>query len=551
MNTEWHETVDVIVVGSGASALTAAITAEHNGMKTLVTEKLDKWGGSSAYSGGGLWIPNNFLMQKAGALDSPEEALEYMEKVIEEVGPASSRARKEAYVYNAPVMVDFLTEKGFEWQRAEKYPDYYPNEPGGKTGRVIESTVFNGKKLKKFLKTQIVSPGMPPIAISSGDAYLLPLVMRTWQGFKRTMSVFRKTLAWLLTGRYPLGIGRALTGRLMYILQTNYQTPVWLNAPLKDLIIENDRVVGAVIEKEGKTINVKANKGVLLGAGGFPKNPEYRKKYQPVDGAWSSAAPGNTGDAIQIGEKHGGALALMEEAWWGGSFILDGTVSFSVNERSLPGCIIVDKHGKRFVNESTSYVDLGRKMLDHDAEVGGSAPAWLIMDDVYRSRYLFGMMPPGQTPKKFLKNGDFIKANSLDELAQKCAIDAENLKDTVITFNSYALNGKDEAFGRGQDIYDRYYADPKVTPNNNLAPLTKAPYYATRIYPGDLGTKGGLLTDEFGRVLREDLSVIEGLYASGNNTASVMGKTYPGPGSTLGPACTFSFIAMNHLANKK
>lgn len=547
----WDESYDVIVVGSGASALTAAITAEHNGMKTLVVEKLNKWGGSSAYSGGGLWIPNNFLMQQAGALDSEEEALEYMEAVIEEVGPASSRARKEAYVHHAPKMVNFLKDLGFEWQRAEYYPDYYPNVKGGKTGRVIESTIFNGKRLKGFLKTQIVAEGMPPIAISSGDAYLLPLVIRSWKGFKRVMKVFGQTIGWLITGRYPLGIGRALTGRLMYILQTRYKTPVWLNSPFKDLIIENNKVVGAVIEKEGKLLNIQATRGVLLGAGGFPKNPEYRKKYQPVDGSWSSAAPGNTGDAIQIGEKHGAALSLMEEAWWGGSFVLDGQVLFSVNERSLPGCIIVDKHGNRFVNESTSYVDLGRKMLDHDNEIGGSAPAWLVMDNQYRNRYLFGMMPPGQTSKKLLKNGEFIKAGSIEELAQKCGINSQNLQKTLGRFNSFALNGKDEDFGRGQDIYDRYYSDPRVAPNSNLATIKQPPFFATRIYPGDLGTKGGLLTDEFGRVLRTDLIPIEGLYASGNNTASVMGKTYPGPGSTLGPACTFSFIAMNHLANSK
>lgn len=547
MENNWNETYDVVIVGSGASALTAAVTAEHNGLKTLVVEKLDKWGGSSAYSGGGLWIPNNFLMKEAGVLDSPEEALEYMEKVIEDVGPASSRARKEAYVHTAPKMMEFLRDLGFEWQRAQYYPDYYPNEKGAKTGRVVESTVFNGKKLKGFLKTQIVAEGMPPIAISSGDAYLFPLVIRTWSGFKRVMRVFRQTIGYLITGKYPLGIGRALTGRLMYILQTKYQTPVWLSSPMKDLILDNGEVVGVVVEKEGKLLNIRATKAVLLGAGGFPKNPEYRKKYQPVDGSWSSAAPGNTGDAIQAGERAGGALALMSEAWWGGSFLLNGQVSFSVNERSLPGCIMVDKHGNRFVNESTSYVDLGRKMLDHDAEVGGSAPAWLVMDDVYRSRYLFGMMPPGQTSKKLLKNGEFIKADTLEELAQKCGIEVESLKKTIVRFNSFALNGKDEDFGRGQDIYDRYYADPRVMPNNNLATIAKPPYYATRIYPGDLGTKGGLLTDEFGRVIREDGSVIKGLYASGNNTASVMGKTYPGPGSTLGPACTFSYIAMNHV----
>lgn len=549
MNTNWSETYDVVIVGSGASALTAAITAESKGMKALVIEKLDKWGGSSAYSGGGLWIPNNFLMKEAGALDSAEEALEYMEAVIDYDEPASSRARKEAYVKYAPEMVNFLRDKGFEWTRAALYPDYYPNVKGAKTGRVIESTIFNGKKLKGFLKSQIVAPGMPPIAILSGDAYQLPLVTRSWSAFKKAMGIFRKTLGWLLTGRYPLGIGRALTGRLMYILQSNYQSPLWLNAPLKDLVIEDNRVIGVVVEKEGELIHVKADKGVLLGAGGFPHNPDYRKKYQPVDGSWSSAAPGNTGDAIQLGEQHGAKLELMEEAWWGGSFILDGAVSFSVSERSLPGCIMVDHQGKRFVNESTSYVDLGRKMLDHHALGNGSSPAWLIMDATYRKRYLFGMIPPGKLPKKYLTNGDFKKADSIGDLAKQCGIDAENLEQTIVRFNSFALHGKDEDYGRGQDIYDRYYSDHKHMPNSNLAAIAKPPYYATRIYPGDLGTKGGLLTDELGRVVKNDGSVIEGLYASGNNTASVMGKTYPGPGASIGPACTFSYIAMNHLAD--
>ncbi len=549
MSTEWHDSYDVVVVGTGASALSAAITAEYNGMKTLVVEKLDKWGGSSAYSGGGLWIPNNFLMKEQGVLDSEEEALEYMEAVIEDVGPATSRARKEAFVRNAPEMVNFMKKLGLEWQRAPLYPDYYPNIKGAKTGRVIESKIFNGRKLGNLLKSQLKPEGMPPLAISSGDAYLLPLVQRTWKGFKRTMSLAGKTFSWLLTGRYPLGIGRALTGSMMYILQKKFKTPVWLNCPMKDLIIEKGRVAGVIVEKDGKMMNIKAHAGVLLGAGGFPKNPEYRKKYQPVDGSWSSAAPGNTGDAIQIGEKHGAELSLMEESWWGGSFLLDGQVAFSVMERSLPGCIIVDKHGRRFVNESTSYVDLGRKMLDHDAAGHGAAPAWLIMDKNYRKRYLFGMMPPGDVPKKFIKNGDFIKADTVEELAIACGIDSKGLADTVRKFNSFARNGKDEDFGRGQDIYDRYYSDPLVAPNSNLAPLEKAPFFATRIYPGDLGTKGGLLTDEYGRVLSKDLRPIEGLYSSGNNTATVMGKTYPGPGATIGPACTFSYIAMNHLAS--
>lgn len=258
---------------------------------------------------------------------------------------------------------------------------------------------------------------------------------------------------------------------------------------------------------------------------------------------------GTGGSGLAATVTAGKTLMVEKLDRWGGSFILEDAVIFSVMERSMPGAIIVDTSGEQNVNKSTSYMDLGRKMLDRDAEVGGAAPSWMIMDGHFRKHYLLGMMPPGMTPSKFLKNGDMIKAGTIGELAQKCRVDAGNLK-TVKRFNSFAHHGKDEDFGRGQDIYDRYYADPRVASNNNLAPIENAPFWATRIYPGDLGTKGGLLTDGFGRLLKQDGSVIEELYASGNNTASVMGKTYPGPGPTIGPACTFSFIAMNHLAGE-
>lgn len=548
MAQNWNETYDIVVVGSGASGLTAAITAESNGMKTLLIEKLDKWGGTSSYSGGGLWVPNNYLMKEQGADDSPEEALKYMEAVINYDGPSSSRARKEAYLKYSAEMVLFLKKLGFKWRRAELYPDYYPNVPGAKTGRCIEGEVFNAKKLGAFRKTMILQPGMPNVPFGSGDVYLLPLATQTWHAFKRTAKIFGKVVKGALTGKQWMASGKCLVAQLMYILQSTYKTPVWLNSPLKDIIMEDDRVAGVVVEREGKLVNIKANKGVLLGAGGFAKNATYRKKYQPVTGEWSSVAPGDMGEGIQIGEKTGGALALMDEAWWGGSFKMDGQMNFSIWERSYPGAIIVDHHGERYVNESTSYVDLGRKMLERDAAVGGAAPSWLIMDGKHRKRYLFGMTPGGVTPSKYIKDGTFIKASSLGELAEKCGINPENLKKTVKKFNSYAYQGIDDDFQRGNDIYDRYYSDHRVLPNSTLAPIENAPFWAVKYYPGDLGTKGGLLTDEFARVLRKDGSIIEGLYASGNNTASVMGETYPGAGSTLGPATTFSYIAMNHAA---
>ncbi|MFT4204587.1 MAG: FAD-binding protein [Chitinophagaceae bacterium] len=549
MEHKWEQTYDVVVVGTGASGLTAAITAEHNGLKTLVIEKLDKWGGSTALSGGGVWIPNHYLMKEKGYLDSEEEALQYMEAIIHNVGQESSRERKKAFIKNAPKMMLLLEKLGFRWKMAEKYPDYHPLEPGGKTGRAVEGDVFDGKKLGKFLNTQTKSVGLPTIPIYTSDAAVLPLVIRKWSAFKRVLAIVAKAIGWGIRGKVPLTMGRSLTGQMMYILQNKFHTDIWLKSPLKDIIVENGKVEGVLVEKDGKEVYVKTNKGLLLGAGGFERNDEYRRKHQFVGADYTLGSVGNTGDATQLGEKLGAELALMDEAWWGGGYFIDGVPFFSVFDRSMPGSMIVDQLGHRFVNESTSYVVLGRTILDHHLKTGSAIPAWYILDGNHRRRYLLGMIPPGITPKKLIKSGQIIKADSIEDLAKQCDINVENLKETVKKFNSYAYQGKDPDFKRGDDIYDRYYSESSVEPNSNLAPIQNPPFYALKFYPVDLGTKGGLLTDEFGRVLRKDATPIEGLYASGNNTASVMGRIYPGPGATLGAACTFSYIAMNHLAS--
>jgi 3-oxosteroid 1-dehydrogenase len=244
----------------------------------------------------------------------------------------------------------------------------------------------------------------------------------------------------------------------------------------------------------------------------------------------------------------GAAVALMEEAWWGPSFVTpDGARMFSVWERSMPGSIIVDRSGRRFVNESTSYLDVGRMMLERDRTVP-AVPSWLVMDSRHRRRYPLVTLMPGITPKRVVENGFLVRARSLDELAEKTGVDAAGLRDTVRRFNAFARSGIDEDFHRGESTYDRYYSDPRVKPNPNLGPIDRPPFWAARMYPGDLGTKGGLLTDQRARVLREDGSVIPGLYAAGNTTASVMGRTYPGPGGTIAPAMVFAYIAAHDMA---
>jgi 3-oxosteroid 1-dehydrogenase len=290
---------------------------------------------------------------------------------------------------------------------------------------------------------------------------------------------------------------------------------------------------------------------VLLSAGGFAKNAQMRETYEraPTSTEWTSVPPGDTGDAIRAGIDIGAATALMDDAWWGPTLVdpATGTPSFILWERSFPHSIIVDSSGRRFMNESESYVDAGHHQYERNEQVP-AIPAWLIVDARHRRRYPMATLPPGLTPRSALKSGFLTKAVTLDELAGAIGVDPAGLADTVERFNALAGAGVDEDFGRGRTAYDHVYGDPSNHPNPNLGTIERAPFYAVKVWPGDLGTKGGLLTDEHARVLREDSTPIPGLYAAGNTTASVMGRTYPGPGSTIGPATTFAYIAMRHLA---
>jgi len=315
------------------------------------------------------------------------------------------------------------------------------------------------------------------------------------------------------------------------------------------LIYESGKVKGVVVEKEGKRSAIYA-RAVILAAGGFAHNNEMRQTYHPhpITTNWTVASPGDLGVAIQAGMAIGAATALMDEAWWGPVFIdHKGKAQFMLWERSAPFGFIVDSSGQRFMNESASYVDCGHWQYERHKQVP-AIPAFLIMDSRHRKYYPFGMMLPGITPKEWFESGMMIKANSLPELARVCGIDADNLVKTAERFNHFAKTGRDLDFHRGDSAYDRVYSDPTVKPNPNLGPVERPPFYAVRVWPGDLGTKGGLLTDEWARVIREDGQPIEGLYAAGNTTASVMGRTYPGPGATLGPAMVFGMIAGRHAA---
>lgn len=534
--------VDLVVVGSGAGGITGAIVAARHGLKVLIVEKGRVWGGSSSLSGGGIWIPNNPVSKAAGLQDSFEEALTYMETVIGDVGPASTRERKIAFLRNGPEMISFLMQQGVRFVASMEYPDYYPDKPGGKIGRSLDPAFFDARKLGDLAATMRALSIDMPVVFRSGETHHLPKAFTLPRHFFRTVGIFTRSIGMRLQGQRPLGLGNALVGQLMYVAR-RLGVELWLNAPSRRLVMENGRVVGVDVERDGVPVRVRS-RAVLLAAGGFDHNTEMRRRYQGVDG-WSVGNPDNTGDVIQQCMELGCDMDLLDDAWWGAVAIdPKGQRQFLVWERSMPHCIVVDQSGRRFTNESASYVDFGHDMLARNREVP-AIPSWLIMDSRHRNRYIFGMAMPRMTPRAWLESGFFIKADTLEELAQRCGIDREGLLATVARFNEMARRGVDEDFGRGRTAYDRFYGDPRY-PNPNLGTIEQPPFYAVKIFPGDLGTKGGMVNDEHARVLKGGRPV-PGLYACGNCSASVMGRTYPGPGSTLGAAMTFAYIAAKHI----
>ncbi len=544
------ESKRVIVVGSGSAAMLAALSAKEAGMQPLIVESTGKLGGSSAMSGGGAWIPNNPLMLKAGTPDSYEAARKYMDLTIGEVGPASSPERRDTFLREGPKMVEWLQSLGMRLHYGKGYSDYYPELPGGSVpGRLVEPEPFDLKKLGDWKdKINLTLP----IPVYTLDGVQIALSMRSFKAFLNTANVIGiRTLGSLLIGKKLAGIGGALIGQLTHLLLQR-GVEIWLNSPMLSILQENGKVNGVVVEKDGKKVEVKA-KAVILAAGGFARNNEMRQKYHPhpITTDWTVATPGDLGDAIRAGMEVGGATALMDDAWWGPCLIdAKGVAQFMIWERSFPYSMIVDKSGKRFMNESASYVDCGHWQYERNKTVP-AIPAYLIFDQHHHKFYPLGVGLPGAEPKEYFESGFLTRADTLEELAQKCGIDPSGLVETVKRFNQFAALGKDEDFNRGDSAYDRIYSDPGVKPNPNLAPLTKAPFYAVKVWPGDLGTKGGLLTDEYARVLDQKGKPIQGLYAAGNTSASVMGHTYPGPGSTIGPAMVFGMIAGRHAAAEK
>ncbi|HET6964309.1 MAG TPA: FAD-dependent oxidoreductase [Acidimicrobiales bacterium] len=553
MDTEWDQSFDVVVVGSGAGGMTAALTARAAGASVVLVEKADKYGGSTALSGGGIWAPNNPTLLRQGLGDDPADVRSYLQAVIGDRVPA---ARIDAFAAAAPLALEFLEKQSrhlrFFWCRG--YSDYHPEYPGGRpNGRSIEALPFDKRQLgpmeADLLQTGIQGPA--GLWITATDFHDLNQVTRTWVGKKALLRAAGRVATNVVRRRRMATTGAALIGRLRLAL-AEAGVDVWLSTPVTSVVDGDGRVKGVTVERDGRALRLEARQGVILAAGGFDHNPELRSKYlAPVEHDWSMGAPSNTGDGIRLGEELGAALDLMDDAWWMPAIEQPkGRLFPLVSERSMPGSLIVNQSGRRFTNESAPYVNFIHDQLRLEADGGGHVPAWFIMDQRARQRYTFAAVPPYQPiPKSWFGIGTMHSSSTVAGLAEKIGVPADALAATVERFNAAARRGRDDDFHRGESAYDRYYGDPTL-PNPCLNELVKAPYYAAKLVPGDLGTKGGLVTDEHARVLKEDGSVIDGLYAVGNTSASVMGNEYAGAGATIGPSLTFGWVAARHATGQ-
>jgi 3-oxosteroid 1-dehydrogenase len=545
----WDHSADLVIVGSGGGALVAALAAAELGLRPVVVEKQPLVGGSTAMSGGVVWLPNNPLMRSAGVADSHEAGLAYLADVVGDVGPASSPERRETFLTAGSDMVSFLVRMGVRLIRCPGYSDYYPNHKGGNAdGRSIEPVPFDARELGDWHDK--IMPGMAKyigLAVKTNEMRSIQYFNRAPQAFAVAARVWLRTTLARSRGQELLTNGASLIAQLVQALLRR-DVPIWTQAAFEDLIVEDGRVAGVRVLRDGSAVLVEARRGVLLAAGGFGHNAAMRRKYsgdQPNEAQWSMANPGDTGEVLDAAIRLGAKTDLMDEAWWLPGPARDLGSNTLGQARQRPGAILVDEAGNRFCNEANSYVEVGKAMYAR-----GAVPAWLIFDEAHRRRYVHTGRRPGRLPRQWIDSGRVRKEGSVAELARKINVDPAALTATIDQFNASAVQGLDPDFGRGQSAYNRCLGDPGYKPNPALGPLSKPPFYATEIYPSDVGTCGGLVTDEHAQVLDEHGSAISGLYATGNITATVLGRTYLGAGASIANTMVFGFVAAHHAAGE-
>jgi succinate dehydrogenase/fumarate reductase flavoprotein subunit len=555
---------DVLVAGSGCSGMSAAITARHRGLDVLIVEKEPRFGGTTARSGGWLWIPGTSLAKAYGIEETPEQARTYLRH---EAGNNYDAARVDAFLSAGPEAVDFFTSKtALRFDMPLVFPDYHAEAPGGaQGGRSMVTRPFDGRELGDLVKMLgMPLPELTVFGMMLGSGKEIIHFMRVTKSLTSAVYVAKRLSRHLMDVlRYGRGMtltnGNALAGRLAKSA-LDLKIPMWLASPVRELTVENGAVTGAIVSREGRDVRVRARQGVVLACGGFPHDVERRRKmfpHAPTGNEHFSPGPtGNTGDGLRLAESAGGRIEdrLPNAAAWVPVSLTtrkDGTKGVMPHfiDRAKPGVIAVMRDGRRFANEGNSYHDFVQAMVKA-SKPGEEIAAYLVCDHKTLRKYGLGCVPPFPMPLgHHLKSGYLMRGDTLEALAAKAGINASAFVETVRQFNATAPLGHDAAFGKGSKAYNRYQGDAMHGPNPCVAPLENGPFYAIKMVIGDLGTYAGIVTDEDARALDAERRVIPGLYAAGNDMASIMGGNYPGAGITLGPALTFGYIAGRHLAD--
>ena len=553
----FDETFDWVVVGSGAGSMSSALVMRKAGKSVVILEKTKFVGGTTAKSGGVMWIPNNRFIRAAEPDESAEKAITYLDAVCGDGPdtPGTSRDKRRAYVNEAPKMLDFIIEQGIEMERtAEYWPDYYDELPGGcKTSRCVTAKYFNTKELGPLWQPRL-RLGFLPFPAKLDEGMRTAFKNKSWKLKALYAKIAVKFVLGRLTGKSYTAAGAALQGRMLQAA-LRAGTDIRLESPVSELVVEDHKVAGVVTEKGGKPWRIGARLGVLVNAGGFAQNQAMRDKYMPGTRAeWSNTPEGDTGEMHRELERIGGVLAQMDQmvgyqTTRSPSFATDYVKPPGQSLTGRPGAILVDQSGVRYMNEGGSYELFCETMLKRN-QTAPAVPSWAIFDQRYAEDYPVagGRVGKASKPKNFLESGYLKQADTIEGLARQISVNPAVLRATVDRWNSFVDKGVDEDFGRGAREYDKWLGDPFHRPNPSMGRIDRAPYYAVDMIPGDVSTYGGVLIDTKARVVKADGTPIAGLYACGVTTASIMGGVYPGAGASVGPSMTVGYIAAKHAA---